>query len=65
MEKEKVRDPGGDKIISGARTIGRICEKICGYSLTTFALVFLAGLISNGVADAKISYNKRKEGRNG
>lgn len=64
MDK-KEKKPGGDKLISRARTSGQVCEKLCGYCLTAFTFLFLGGLISNGVADAKIGYNKRKMRREG
>lgn len=64
-DNDKKKEPGGDKVISGARTMGQVCEKLCGYCLTTFTLIFLGGLVSNGVADAKIGYNKRKMRKEG
>jgi hypothetical protein len=61
---EKRKEPGGDKVISGARIFGQVCEKVGGFALTFFTLTFITGLVSNGIADGKISYNKRKEGKN-
>lgn len=58
---------GGDKIISGARTGGRIFEALFKYCIGFAAITFVGAAASYGIGEARCNYlnNKRKEDKNG
>lgn len=64
---EKQKEPGGDKVISGARTSGIIFEKLFKYSIGFAAIFFIGAATSYGVGEARCNYlnKKRKEDKNG